>query len=76
MGKGHKPSGAYRLFQKVATGIGVLVAAIGGVMFAADHSSVGGSLLVVGGTLLIHGLVALAVIRYEDGRADRAEPGG
>ena len=68
MRDGHRPSGSYRLFQKLATGLGVLVLPAGGALYAADSPQLGGSLLVVVGTLLVHGLVALAVIRYEDRR--------
>jgi hypothetical protein len=55
MGDGHRSSGAFKLFQKVATGLGVLVLAAGGALYAADSPKLGGSLLVVGGTLLVHG---------------------
>jgi hypothetical protein len=61
-----RPLSRYRLFQRFATGIGVLVLLIGAGLFASDRPQAGNVLLWIGGTLLVHGLLALAILHFEE----------
>ena len=56
---------SYRMFQKLSTGLGLLITAIGGACIATTSSQWPKLVLAIGVTLVLHGLVALAFIQLD-----------
>jgi hypothetical protein len=58
--------GSYRVFQKIATGLGLFTALVGAGFVLGGRTNPGYGIMALGGVVLLHGFIALGLLRYRD----------